>query len=103
MQTPDTSATAARRSPNLLLCLLLALLVIATYSNVLFQRRNFGGRDLRGYHLPIEKAVHDAYRLGSLPVWIDGIIDDRADPLEVRLLKVGSSGRGGATHETKRQ
>jgi hypothetical protein len=77
VQPTEPSPTAARRSPSLLLSALFALLVIAVFSNVLLGRRNFGGRDLRGYHLPIEKAVHDAYRRGELPVWIDTIAGGR--------------------------
>jgi len=57
--------------------LLFALLVTAVYADPLFVRRNFGGRDLLGYHLPIEKAVHDAYQRGRLPVWISEISGGR--------------------------
>src|SRR5262245_10248698 len=37
----------------------------------------FGGRDLIGYNLPIEHAIHDAYSRGRLPVWISGISGGR--------------------------
>jgi hypothetical protein len=57
--------------------LLFALLVTAVYADPLFLRRNFGGRDLLGYHLPIEKAVHDAYQRGRLPVWISEVSGGR--------------------------
>jgi hypothetical protein len=43
--------------------------VAAVYSNPLLLRRNFGGRDLVPYNLPMEKAVHDAYSRGRLPLW----------------------------------
>jgi uncharacterized membrane protein YvlD (DUF360 family) len=67
-------STLARRA---LPGLLFALLVVAVYSPTLFTRRNFAGRDLLVYHLPIEKAVHDAYARGSLPVWISEISGGR--------------------------
>ena len=57
--------------------LLFALLVVAVYSPTLFTRRNFAGRDLLVYHLPIEKAVHDAYSQGALPAWIAEISGGR--------------------------
>lgn len=56
---------------------LFALLVVAVYSPTLFSRRNFAGRDLLVYHLPIEKAVHEAYSRGSLPIWISEISGGR--------------------------
>jgi hypothetical protein len=66
--------TLARRAfPGLLF----VLLVVAVYSPTMFSRRNFAGRDLLVYHLPIEKAVHDAYSRGSLPVWIAEISGGR--------------------------
>ncbi len=49
--------------------ILFALLVVLVYSDVVFQRRNFGGRDLLAYNLPMEKVTHDAYAHGELPVW----------------------------------
>ncbi len=45
------------------------LLVVAVYASPLFFRRNFVGRDLLVYNLPLEKAVHDAWARGRLPVW----------------------------------
>jgi hypothetical protein len=56
---------------------LFALLVVGTYANPLFFRRNFSGRDLLGYVLPIEKSIHDAYARGRLPVWIPEISGGR--------------------------
>jgi hypothetical protein len=53
------------------------LLVFAVYIDPLFFRRAFGGRDLIGYNLPIEHAIHDAYSRGRLPVWISGISGGR--------------------------
>jgi hypothetical protein len=53
------------------------LLVLLVYADPLFVRRNFAGRDLVGYNLPIEKAVHDAYGRGRLPVWISEIAGGR--------------------------
>ena len=60
----DRPTFARRALPGLLF----ALLVVAVYSPTLFSRRNFAGRDLLVYHLPIEKAVHESYARGSLPV-----------------------------------
>jgi hypothetical protein len=48
---------------------LFLLLVVAVYADPLFFRRNFGGRDLLGYGLPIESVIHDAYARGRLPIW----------------------------------
>ena len=56
---------------------LFVLLVLVVFFDPLFLHRNFGGRDLLGYHLPIEKAVHDAYQRGRLPVWISEISGGR--------------------------
>jgi hypothetical protein len=53
------------------------VLVALVYSDPLFLRRNFGGGDLLGYHLPIEKAVHDAYARGRWPLWIGEISGGR--------------------------
>jgi hypothetical protein len=53
------------------------LLVLAVYIDPLFVRKMFGGRDLIGYNLPIEHAIHDAYSRGRLPVWISGISGGR--------------------------
>jgi len=46
-----------------------AALVVAAYAVPLFVRRNFSGRDLIAYNLPMEKSIHDAYAQGRLPVW----------------------------------
>ena len=56
---------------------LFALLVIGVYADPLFFRRNFSGRDLLGYMLPIEKSIHDAYSRGRIPVWISEISGGR--------------------------
>ena len=63
----------ARSSP----ILLFALLVVVVYADPLFLRKNFGGRDLLGYNLPIEHSVHDAFSRGRLPVWIPEISGGR--------------------------
>ena len=54
-----------------------ALLVVGVYADPLFFRRNFAGRDLAVYNLPMEKAVHDAYARGRLPVWLPEISGGR--------------------------
>src|SRR6185436_9456479 len=48
---------------------LFALLLLAVYADPLFARRNFVGRDLIAFGLPMEKMVHDAWSRGRLPVW----------------------------------
>ena len=68
---------ARTRAGRALPGLLLALLVVAVYSPTLFSRRNFAGRDLLVYHLPIEKAIHEAYSRASLPLWIPEISGGR--------------------------
>jgi hypothetical protein len=73
MNGPETKER--RRSTAALL--LFFLFVVATYSPTLFSRRNFAGRDLLLYHLPIEKAVHNAYSRGRLPIWISEISGGR--------------------------
>jgi hypothetical protein len=56
---------------------LFALLVVGVYADPLFFRRNFSGRDLAVYNLPMEKAMHDAYARGHLPVWLSEISGGR--------------------------
>ncbi|HMF09015.1 MAG TPA: hypothetical protein VKJ00_07760 [Thermoanaerobaculia bacterium] len=46
------------------------LLLAVVYANPLFVKRNFAGRDLIPYNLPMEKAIHDAYARGHFPVWL---------------------------------
>lgn len=53
------------------------LLVLIVYADPLFLSRNFAGRDLTAYNLPVEQAIHDAYRRGRLPVWLDGVSGGR--------------------------
>ena len=48
---------------------LFGLLLLAVYADPIFTHRNFVGRDLVAYGLPMEKMVHDAYARGHLPVW----------------------------------
>ena len=40
-------------------------------------RRNFIGRDIVPYNLPLEKAVHDAWARGRVPVWWNEISGGR--------------------------
>lgn len=63
----------ARAAPGLLFVLLLS----AVYADPLLCRRNFAGRDLLGYHLPVESAIHDAYARGRIPVWLADISGGR--------------------------
>jgi hypothetical protein len=62
---PPSGARASRTLP----ILFFLLLVFAAYADPLLLRRNFIGRDLVPYNLPLEKAVHDAWARGRLPVW----------------------------------
>ncbi|HTD53651.1 MAG TPA: hypothetical protein VK780_11570, partial [Thermoanaerobaculia bacterium] len=53
------------------------LLLAIVYADPLFVRRNFAGRDLLGYNLPIEKSVHDSYARGRWPVWLADVSGGR--------------------------
>jgi hypothetical protein len=68
--------SAGRPRPALLVLLFVAL-VVALYASPLLVRRNFSGRDLIAYNLPMEKSIHDAYALGRLPVWTPEISGGR--------------------------
>ncbi len=46
-----------------------AILVAAVYLDPLATGRNYGGRDMIAYNIPLEKSVHDAWARGRLPVW----------------------------------
>src|SRR5580765_5313268 len=63
--------------PSLRLSLLFLLLLAIVWSDPLFVRRNFAGRDPMAYHYPLEKTIHDAYARGRLPVWISEISGGR--------------------------
>ena len=63
--------------PLLSVSALFLLLVVAVYADPLFFRRNFAGRDLAVYNLPMEKAMHDAYARGRLPVWMPEVSGGR--------------------------
>ena len=65
------------RAKALLPGLLFVLLVVTVYADPLFFHRVFEGRDPIGYNYPIEKAVHDAWARGHLPVWISEISGGR--------------------------
>ncbi len=56
-------------SARWLLAAAFAGLVIVLYADPLVLRRNYGGRDLIAYNLPMEKSIHDAWARGTLPVW----------------------------------
>ena len=49
--------------------LLFFLLLLVVYADPLLSRRNFAGRDLLVYNLPMEKTIHAAYASGHLPIW----------------------------------
>lgn len=46
-----------------------AALVVVLYADPLVTGRNYGGRDMIAYNIPLEKSVHDAWARGRLPVW----------------------------------
>ena len=50
-----------------------ALLVAVVYADPLFAHRSFTGRDLLPYGFPTEKATHDAWARGILPIWNDDV------------------------------
>jgi hypothetical protein len=70
---PERQARAGRLLP----IALFTLLVVSAYADPLFFRRNFAGRDLDVYNLPLEKAMHDSYARGRLPVWMPEISGGR--------------------------
>ena len=65
VESRPSSLTGFRALP----AVLLALLVVGLYADPLLTRRSFVGRDIVPYNLPLEKAVHDAWARGRLPVW----------------------------------
>jgi hypothetical protein len=68
---------ARERATTLGLAGLFLILVVIVYADPLFAHRNFAGRDPFAYHYPLEKAIHDAYARGRLPVWISEISGGR--------------------------
>ncbi len=54
-----------------------ALLVVAVYADPLFTGRSFTGRDLLPYGFPLEKATHDSWARGRLPVWNEDVSGGR--------------------------
>ncbi len=77
--TAMTSPTFVKRSTDrdAPVVLLLLLLVLAAYADPLLTHRTFVGRDIVPYNLPLEKAVHDAWGRGRIPVWWDAISGGR--------------------------
>jgi hypothetical protein len=73
MTTLERRPLAGRVLPGVLF----ALFVVAAYADPLFSRRSFAGRDLLPYNLPVEKAIHDAYARGRLPVWMADVSGGR--------------------------
>ena len=53
------------------------LLVFAVYADPVFTGRNFSGRDLVPYGLPMEKSIHDAWARGRVPVWTENFSGGR--------------------------
>ncbi len=74
----DSKPTSSRRILHgLLPAVLFALLVVAVYRDPLLTGRNFVGRDLVPYGLPMEKMVHDAWARGRVPVWSEDLSGGR--------------------------
>lgn len=74
----DSKPSSSRRILRRLLpAFLFALLVAAVYRDPLFTGRNFVGRDLVPYGLPMEKMVHDAWARGRIPVWSEDLSGGR--------------------------
>src|SRR5512141_1663343 len=73
MSRDRTRPATVRLLPEALFC----LLVVIVFADPLFTRRNFTGRDLLPYHLPVEREMHDAYARGTLPVWTQHISGGR--------------------------
>jgi len=71
------TARSGRRFKTALPAIAFALLVVVVYAKPLLARRNFAGRDLLPYNLPLEKSIHDAYSRGRLPVWTPEISGGR--------------------------
>ena len=63
------ASTIRIQFPTLLPAALFALLLLVVYADPLFVRRNFVGRDLVAFGLPLESMVHDAWARGRVPVW----------------------------------
>src|SRR2546423_8952366 len=76
-EVSDPARAARARATTFGLAGLFLLLVVIVYADPLFARRNFGGRDLLAYNLPLEKAVHDAYARGRLPAWLPEVSGGR--------------------------
>ncbi len=56
---------------------LFAVLVMLVYAEPLVTRRSFVGRDLLPYGLPLERAVHEAWSRGRVPVWSEDVSGGR--------------------------
>jgi hypothetical protein len=73
-----TSGASPARARKFVLCgLAFGVLLVVLYANPLFTRRNFAGRDLVVYNLPMEKGIHDAYARGHFPLWMPYISGGR--------------------------
>jgi hypothetical protein len=53
------------------------VLVLAVWADPLFTHRNFAGRDLLPYNLPMEKVIHDSYARGEIPLWMPDVSGGR--------------------------
>ena len=71
---PPSSKSALRRSiPAAAFLILLGVV----YADPLVTGRNFSGRDLLPYGMPMEKTIHDAWSRGRVPVWAEDLSGGR--------------------------
>jgi hypothetical protein len=69
----DRLARSVRRRPALSFAIGHAFLLAVLFADPLFPRRSFTGRDLLPFFLPVEKAVHESWRSGRIPLWMPEI------------------------------
>ena len=67
MDSPASSTKSI--SSRILPAAAFLLLLAVVYTDPLFTGRNFSGRDLLPYGMPMEKTIHDAWSRGRVPVW----------------------------------
>lgn len=77
VESKSLTPSSSRRLAGALPALLFTLLVLAAYADPLLTGRTFVGRDIVAYNLPLEKAVHDAWARGRLPVWWETVSGGR--------------------------
>ena len=61
---------ASRRRPGVLFGIGFAVLLGILFADPLFSNRTFAGRDFARYFFPVERAVHEAWSQGRVPLWM---------------------------------